>query len=260
MMRLENQATKLSPYFSFVNISKYITAITVALMLSPSRSGAQSYTVGIPVDSILFSFFLPSNTCGEDYSTSITFLPSTVTGVTHVLRVIQALPPNTTIEQMAGTVNTGDTFLITQAQNNFVFVTPIGASFGITIRAVGTPLHSGEDYGCELLFDDYIYDGCRFTYNALGYYDTCNVAPAPAVEELNGNGISIYPVPITSWFKITGAPENAIISITDITGKIILRQILNETNTFYLDRYSPGLYLLNIQDEEKMYWKKIIKY
>ncbi len=229
-------------------------------MLSFSHASAQNFTVGIPVDTIYLSFFIPNNTCGQDHTTSITFLPSTVTGVIHVLRVIQALPPNTIVEQMAGNVNTGDSFIFTQALNNFVFVTPVGSSFGITVRAIGTPQIASEPYGCELLLDDYFFDGCRFTYSALGFYDTCYVIPAPSVQELNGNGISIYPDPVSSWLKINGASENANILMTDLAGKIILRQTLPDSNTLYFEKYAPGIYLLNIQDGKVTFWKKIIKY
>jgi len=84
-----------------------------------------------------------------------------------------------------------------------------------------------------------------------------------AIDDLSVNDISIYPNPTNSFLKIKS--NNQIIkdiSISDITGKQITLQSkadFNQNTEIDLTSFNPGIYILKIQTENKLFTTKIIK-
>ena len=71
--------------------------------------------------------------------------------------------------------------------------------------------------------------------------------------------ITVYPNPFTSFLTIKNATNSKII-ITDIYGKTIQQQTVNN-NQFNIDlsACNSGIYLLRIEFDNNIYYKKIIK-
>jgi len=60
------------------------------------------------------------------------------------------------------------------------------------------------------------------------------------------NEIRIYPNPISSYFRISGIEENTVVTVSDITGKIVLQQIVNPDETIAADHLQPGVYVVMV--------------
>jgi hypothetical protein len=76
--------------------------------------------------------------------------------------------------------------------------------------------------------------------------------------------ISIFPNPNSGIFNLyldEKISENAIVTITDISGKTILvlkNEQLSNTNSIDLSKESKGIYFVNLVSDEQVMVKKII--
>jgi hypothetical protein len=73
------------------------------------------------------------------------------------------------------------------------------------------------------------------------------------------NPITIYPNPTSDLVNISGLPENSLISIYDMSGRLV-KSVANESQLTLEDVVS-GVYLVNITNEqsETIYSSRIIK-
>ena len=107
---------------------------------------------------------------------------------------------------------------------------------------------------------------CSFT-NGCEDSDTIivKVLDGVNVEELNTiNGINIYPNPSNGIFNITGefnSSSNIIITVSDITGKVVLNKELNNVSILNqeidLKNNNKGIYFIKINNDEKVATYKV---
>ena len=85
-----------------------------------------------------------------------------------------------------------------------------------------------------------------------GYYPSLNLVTLSIESPKTNLSIKIYPNPTKELIFITHPTHKYFkILITDLTGKLLLKkQIVNE-NPVNIERYSPGIYLINITTEDK---------
>jgi hypothetical protein len=85
-----------------------------------------------------------------------------------------------------------------------------------------------------------------------GYYPSLNLVTLSIESPKTNLSIKIYPNPTKELIFITHPTYKYFkILITDLTGKLLLKkQIVNE-NPVNIERYSPGIYLINITTEDK---------
>ncbi len=86
---------------------------------------------------------------------------------------------------------------------------------------------------------------------------TCDTSVG--VPDNEDNGIVIFPNPASKYFKVEGQSVIHSFSIYDLSGKLI-EQTYPDNNQLYhrMDDYEPGIYLLKIESEGKVYNKKLI--
>jgi len=66
-------------------------------------------------------------------------------------------------------------------------------------------------------------------------------------KEIHFSNIFAYPIPSENNISITGITEKSEVSITDMTGKVILRTSIGpKTNTVDIHKISKGIYLMKI--------------
>lgn len=63
------------------------------------------------------------------------------------------------------------------------------------------------------------------------------------------NNISVYPVPANDKLMISGVPANAMISVLDISGRVLLSQPLSADYSLEIGHLQPGTYMLVAQHQ-----------
>jgi len=58
--------------------------------------------------------------------------------------------------------------------------------------------------------------------------------------------MSIYPNPVSKSFRIYGIAENTLLTIIDMTGKILLQQIVNPDEAVSTGYLQKGIYFVNV--------------
>ena len=96
-----------------------------------------------------------------------------------------------------------------------------------------------------------------FQSNTLNYTAVSDGCLLTSVDEILESEINIYPNPTTGQLNIETERRFSEIKIFDVTGKLLLDQ--NFSNQIDLGGFVPGLYLVELRDEDGIYRKKIIK-
>jgi len=77
--------------------------------------------------------------------------------------------------------------------------------------------------------------------------------------EVNNNEINIYPNPNNGSFIIeTSSPEQQIIKIFDVTGKLVLNQSINEKTSIDANDLNAGIYNISILSSTGIVNKRIV--
>ena len=85
------------------------------------------------------------------------------------------------------------------------------------------------------------------------------VNPMTNINNLGDDVFNIYPNPNNGIFNIKTASNSCSIKITDITGKIVYNQVLNQTNnTIDLRNAKSGIYFIEASNKEGVSIKKVI--
>ncbi len=71
--------------------------------------------------------------------------------------------------------------------------------------------------------------------------------------------ISFYPNPARSALWIEGISKKTTISLYDITGKCMHKDVLYQDGSIDIDRFNPGIYIIEFQVDDKLARKKIEK-
>ncbi|MFK8045585.1 MAG: DUF4397 domain-containing protein [Crocinitomicaceae bacterium] len=69
--------------------------------------------------------------------------------------------------------------------------------------------------------------------------------------------LNIFPNPTTGQFQINGIENGSNIEIYDMTGKVVMSEIINNTQILSLEGFKSGTYMLSIQTAEQKIIKKI---
>ena len=74
-------------------------------------------------------------------------------------------------------------------------------------------------------------------------------------ESLNRN----YPVPSNDWVNLKIPVDRGSVTITDMSGTIVLEQEINSTEAkVFVGDFSPGVYFMRLRVEEDVVFKKLI--
>lgn len=135
---------------------------------------------------------------------------------------------------------------------------------GTSWSSLGTGLTGIPGYvSCINVFNDELYVSGFF--NNAGGIAVNNFARWTTTTGINNlptnNSIKSYPNPFTEILSVYGTKINGTISLFDLTGKEILKQITNDAetkiNTYY---FKPGFYLLKYNGQSKIINLKVMKF
>ena len=75
------------------------------------------------------------------------------------------------------------------------------------------------------------------------------VNPATGIEVLPvDNQLRIYPNPVVESFRLNGMTENSLLTIIDMTGKIVLQRSVNPGETVFVHHLQRGIYFVVMKD------------
>lgn len=86
----------------------------------------------------------------------------------------------------------------------------------------------------------------------------CQTITGLSIDKQDSENISIYPNPSNGQFKVV-SNNSFDYYITDLAGKVVLRGTFTNNKTLDLSHLESGVYLLNIQMDEGLYSKRLIK-
>lgn len=72
-------------------------------------------------------------------------------------------------------------------------------------------------------------------------------------------GVKLYPNPSSESFHVNGFDGNASLSLTDISGKVILTKQVSNNETISIDNLPKGLYVVKLITVEGIIERKLIK-
>ena len=78
------------------------------------------------------------------------------------------------------------------------------------------------------------------------------------LNDMEQQGVQIFPNPATNVIKISGIPENSTVHIYDINGKLLLTSH-DHINQINISSFQPGVYTLQIIDNKRLITHKLIK-
>jgi photosystem II stability/assembly factor-like uncharacterized protein len=78
------------------------------------------------------------------------------------------------------------------------------------------------------------------------------------IDKFENSGISIFPIPAKSILFVKGISQNATVSICDLTGQIIMSDII-PVNQIDINHLTNGIYILKIIDNNRVYTKRFVK-
>lgn len=125
--------------------------------------------------------------------------------------------------------------------------------YGIDTSSFAFPL------GVQNLFDHASVIKAAYINNSLG----CNSSFDPYIAKTQplktGNTIIVFPNPFNSSVQIKGISTNAILSISDINGKQLYLDTIQNNEIIPLESLAKNIYIMKVQDGENVYMKRIVK-
>jgi Secretion system C-terminal sorting domain len=203
------------------------TAQSGRLAFSDASNGCLLKTVGT-----VYTFYTTSNG-GTTWSAGSTF-----TG-TH--RLLSYVP--------------GTTVLVGTSQ-----AAPVGSSYSINNGLAWTPIEADMQRGTSSFINGSTGWCAGFSTNATtdGIFRFDGTLANPTFEA--GAAIEVYPNPANNFVTITAELDSYDLSVTDLTGKVVLQQSLSGIeNSVDVSSLSSGVYLFNINSDNKKETIKVIK-
>ena len=80
------------------------------------------------------------------------------------------------------------------------------------------------------------------------YYSTLSTNNVPTIP---ATSISVFPNPASYHFTISGITENTLVSISNLTGQIVLQQIVSPSESVSVNHLPAGIYIVRINGESQ---------
>jgi len=80
-----------------------------------------------------------------------------------------------------------------------------------------------------------------------------------AIPTITNSTISLYPNPTTDYFQVNGIVGNAFITMKDLNGKTLFTKQINSRDKININSLFKGIYMIEVNTNEGLINKKIIK-
>lgn len=233
---------------------KTTTRSFLPLLIVPvcmNAAKAQNWTVGEPVDMLLYSQPFYGN-CNPSPDYTFTFPVSPVTGVDYKLLIVAMDPPDGVASISPGLENggLGDGLIFNAAVQRTVTFGTGTSSAVFEFRAQGTPLVAGESHPCSaspfwisnLMFCPEglipnVNDGCTVQAGATAI--PCYALTEPMIQ---------WPAPLNGQHLAISLPsfETAAIRIVDVDGRLVSSTSMGQNGTIDLSGLPDGIYVMDL--------------
>ncbi len=95
-------------------------------------------------------------------------------------------------------------------------------------------------------------------YITLAKIDKNNQSTALTLS-VSKNNVSVYPNPVTGWFKVIGIEDKARLTISDINGRELFTKEITDNEQISLNFLPQGMYIIKIATVSGTLVKKILK-
>ncbi|GEM_PF-4337307 len=275
------------------------TLYIIFTLLSFSKTNAQSYTAGTPLNLDLITNFEHDLTSinGEDILLYIYIPQNTTTGIQNILIIDNISDISVPSLINNDTIHIGDTIFISTNNENLTYTSSaLEQIITYSIKSIGTPQIAFEPYPCGEFSWIMTLPDNEVTINFGYHYEnvTCLVndfnPPAPvdpisfignnvigllisssdstinqslSIQNINtGSSFLLFPNPTKNNITISGLNKFELneMKIFNITGDLVLTSNLNEEKTtFDLSNLLNGVYILEIANNDGIIREKIIK-
>jgi YD repeat-containing protein len=104
------------------------------------------------------------------------------------------------------------------------------------------------------------YDGYHDESGWEETYETWTPVALPSgIRETLAEAVSVYPNPVAEGIRFAGIDGQADITLSDVSGRVLLRRSIDGRDAVSLSRFPAGIYFINIQLNERELTVKIIK-
>ncbi|MDZ4752574.1 MAG: T9SS type A sorting domain-containing protein [Flavobacteriales bacterium] len=110
-----------------------------------------------------------------------------------------------------------------------------------------------------LMIDNFVYGASLYgAENGGGLLFKFQYQPQIAVNDSNFTTIDVYPNPANDFISIQGIASSALITVVDITGKIVLNANVVQNRTLNISSLDAGIYMISITQDGINVTKKIV--
>lgn len=127
----------------------------------------------------------------------------------------------------------------------------------------------GDSGGSTLEHPDHVYQNPGAYVVCLWYYGTCGNTSfcdtvyiiQTSIAGTNSDEVMLYPNPVSSilYIEFPVPVSNGTIIISDITGKVMVTETLNASNSIDVSNLSDGIYILSVKGDYNFRKKIVVK-
>lgn len=121
------------------------------------------------------------------------------------------------------------------------------------IENLGDVFNFGDnrDYPISFVFEGipYVGLGSNGLFTTTYYSDIVPLPGATGIEIPAINAIQVYPNPVKESFRIDGIAENTAVTVSDISGKIVLQSIVAPNEAVPVGYLPKGVYIVHAADK-----------
>lgn len=223
------------------------TATLLLLTTTALATRAQNWTVGLPVDMLLYTQpFFGGCTPGTDYT--FNFPPSAVSGVDHIIRVVNVEPPGATLDLLPGLsgATAGANMVVDAAVMRNLTMAPGTVSALLEFRAVGIPSTEGQSHPCNA--SPFWISNLMICPEGLipNVNDGCTVqAGITSIPELMADPVLQWPSPANG--QLLRLQNGLQAEVVDLHGRVVAAQARSTgASSLGLGHLAPGVHVLRL--------------
>lgn len=237
--------------------------ISTLALCNNSKTQAQNWTVGVPVDMSISYLTKYAFACAPNQADfTMNIILNSVGGIQY-MAIVDSVQDIAILFNTTDTLNQGDTLYLTQGNNNYSvsFVNGTG-NISFNFKAVGTPTTAGQNHPCA--FNDLWMSNLMLCNEGLtrNVQNTCTVDAATGIENLVAENDIVFPNASNNYMlSLNSSNKFDKVGIFDISGKLVISEERHSNKNVALNcqGLNSGIYFVSItQNNQTATYKFVI--